>query len=308
MAFKLGDRIRENTTTTGTGDLTLTGADVGFATFNSRLSTNDTTWYALVFGANWEVGIGTFTAPATLARTTIIASSNSDAALNLGAGTKEVFITVPAQALSLLTKLQTVTSARFMGRKTAGAGPAEELTRADAADMLQMGSELIASGVGPTGGGVIVLPLTSSFRFFKFLGSRLEPTTAGQLLQMQVSTDGVPNFQTGANYHYDGQSRRAGAATVDWQSTTDDKFALSAALNAAGSNMADLVMEITNSSGVVPEFDWKMKFRRQTSNEKSTVLGSGYFSGDTSRWTHARLSFNSGNVSSDAVWRLYGWR
>lgn len=102
MTFKLGDRIRESTTTTGTGALALGGADVGFATFASRLSTGDTTWYALVFGASWEVGIGTFTSPSTLARTTVIASTNSDAALNLAAGTKEVFVTAPASALLLL--------------------------------------------------------------------------------------------------------------------------------------------------------------------------------------------------------------
>lgn len=102
MAFILGDRIRESTTSTGTGNLTLGGADVGFSTFASRLATGDTTWYALVFGASWEVGLGTFTGPATLARTTVIASTNADAALNLGAGTKEVFITAPASAIALL--------------------------------------------------------------------------------------------------------------------------------------------------------------------------------------------------------------
>jgi hypothetical protein len=130
MAFKLGDRIRENTTTTGTGDLTLTGADVGFATFNSRLSTNDTTWYALVFGASWEVGIGTFTAPATLTRTTIIASSNSDAALNLGAGTKEVFITVPAQILTQLNQLGGIISRGLGPRHLSGLGLANNASDA----------------------------------------------------------------------------------------------------------------------------------------------------------------------------------
>jgi hypothetical protein len=118
MTFKLGDRVRESTTTTGTGALTLGGADVGFSTFASRLSTGDTTWYALVFGASWEVGIGTFTAPSTLARTTVIASTNSDAALNLGAGTKEVFITAPASALVTLSSATTLRA--FLGITTAG--------------------------------------------------------------------------------------------------------------------------------------------------------------------------------------------
>ena len=100
MALVVKDRVKETTTTTGTGTITLGGAVSGFQTFTSVLSNADTTYYAIIDYTNndFEVGIGTFTSSgATLARTTILESSNSGSAVNLGSGTKEVFITYPAE-------------------------------------------------------------------------------------------------------------------------------------------------------------------------------------------------------------------
>ena len=102
MALAIADRVRETTTTTGTGTITLAGAVTNFETFTSNLSNADTTYYAIVDNTNgaFEVGLGTFTSSGTtLARTTVIASSNSDSAVNFGSGTKEVFITIPASKM-----------------------------------------------------------------------------------------------------------------------------------------------------------------------------------------------------------------
>jgi hypothetical protein len=98
MALIVADRVQETSTTTGTGSLTLGGAVTGFQAFSSVLSTGDTTYYTIADqgGANWEVGLGTFTSPSTLARTTILSSSNAGSAVNFTAGTKSVFITYPA--------------------------------------------------------------------------------------------------------------------------------------------------------------------------------------------------------------------
>ena len=99
MAFVVADRVKETTTTTGTGAITLAGAEPNFITFTSALSDGDTTYYAIVDDTNlaFEVGLGTFTASGTtLARTTVLASSNSGSAVNLQAGTKDVFINYPA--------------------------------------------------------------------------------------------------------------------------------------------------------------------------------------------------------------------
>ena len=99
MAFKIADRVRESSSTTGTGAFTLTGAVTGFDTFASILNINgDTTWYCAQYGAEWEVGLGTRTSATVLARTTVLASSNADALVNFTAP-PFVFITMPAAML-----------------------------------------------------------------------------------------------------------------------------------------------------------------------------------------------------------------
>jgi hypothetical protein len=98
MALVVADRVKESTTTTGTGTLTLAGAPTGFQSF-SVVGDGNTTYYAISSngGAQWEIGIGTYTASGTtLARTAVIASSSSGSAVDLSAGTKDVFVTYPA--------------------------------------------------------------------------------------------------------------------------------------------------------------------------------------------------------------------
>ena len=106
MALKIADRVRETTTTTGTGTINLGGAVTNFETFAANLSNSDTTYYAIVDNTNgdFEVGLGTFAtgSPNTLARTTPISSSNSNSAVNFGAGPKAVFITTPASKRAFL--------------------------------------------------------------------------------------------------------------------------------------------------------------------------------------------------------------
>ena len=97
MALAIKDRVKETTTTTGTGTYTLGGAVTGFETFTTNLSNADTTYYACTDNTNFEVGIGTFTSSGTtLARTTILASSNSNSAVNWSSGTRTIFMTYPA--------------------------------------------------------------------------------------------------------------------------------------------------------------------------------------------------------------------
>jgi len=97
MALVLNDRVKETSTTTGTGSFTLDGAATGFETFSSAIGNTNTTYYAIALqgGSEFEVGLGTVSAGA-LSRDTIISSSNSDSAVNFSAGTKDVFCTLPA--------------------------------------------------------------------------------------------------------------------------------------------------------------------------------------------------------------------
>ncbi len=100
MALVLKDRVKETTTTTGTGTLTLSGAVAGFQSFSS-IGDGNTTFYSVVHQdaavGEWEVGVGTYTASGTtLARTTVLQSSNGGAAVNFSAGSKDVFVTYPS--------------------------------------------------------------------------------------------------------------------------------------------------------------------------------------------------------------------
>lgn len=103
MTFIIADRVKETTTSVGTSDITLAGAMTGFKTFASRCAVGDTLYYAIqgVDGtgtptAEWECGLGTYSSANTLTRTTVTASSNADTAVNFSAGTKQVYITMPA--------------------------------------------------------------------------------------------------------------------------------------------------------------------------------------------------------------------
>ena len=100
MALVLNDRVKETTTSTGTGTVNLAGAETGFETFVAGIGNTNTTYYAIVHqsAAEFEVGLGTVSdsSPDTLSRTTILSSSNSDSAVNFSSGTKDVFCTLPA--------------------------------------------------------------------------------------------------------------------------------------------------------------------------------------------------------------------
>ena len=109
MALVVKDRVRETTTTTGTGTITLGGAATGFQSF-SVIGNANTTFYTIQLANTneWEVGIGTYTSSGTtLSRDTILESSNGGSAVNFSAGTKDVFVTYPAEKAIYLGNLPT---------------------------------------------------------------------------------------------------------------------------------------------------------------------------------------------------------
>ena len=102
MALVINDRVKETTTTTGTGAVALAGAVTGFETFAAGVGNSNTTYYAIVHQTanEFEVGLGTLDGDSSdLTRTTVISSSNSDSAVDFAAGTKDVFCTIPASKL-----------------------------------------------------------------------------------------------------------------------------------------------------------------------------------------------------------------
>ena len=101
MAFIIKDRVKEATTSTGTGSVALAGSAATFDTFQSVMTTGDTTYYAIVHTASgtdeWEVGVGTYNATTNeLTRTTVLSGSSGTSAVDFSAGVKDIFMTYPA--------------------------------------------------------------------------------------------------------------------------------------------------------------------------------------------------------------------
>ena len=102
MALVINDRVKETTTTTGTGAVSLAGAVTGFETFAAGIGNSNTVYYCIAHQdqAEFEVGLGTLDGDSSdLTRTTVISSSNSDSAVDFSSGTKDVFCTLPASKL-----------------------------------------------------------------------------------------------------------------------------------------------------------------------------------------------------------------
>lgn len=129
MALQLKDRVLETASAPGTGTVTLLGASLGYQSFNTALTSGSTTYYTIadLGGANWEVGIGTFTSPDQLARNTILESSSGGSAVNFSSGIQNVFITYPAEksvnldASNNVSALGTIASGTW-NASTIGAG------------------------------------------------------------------------------------------------------------------------------------------------------------------------------------------
>jgi hypothetical protein len=99
MAFVTADRVQDVSTTTGTGSITVSGsAPLGYRTLSAVLANGDTFYYAVQGqgSSEWEVGIGTYSGANAFARTTVLSSSNANAAVNFSAGSKDVFLTLVA--------------------------------------------------------------------------------------------------------------------------------------------------------------------------------------------------------------------
>lgn len=115
MAFVVADRVRETSTSTGTGVFTLAGAVIGYQSFSGAIGNGNTTYYAISNpGVNeWEVGIGTVGA-GTLTRTTVLASSTGST-VSFTAGSKDVFVTYPAEGAVFADNVQTLTNKTISG-------------------------------------------------------------------------------------------------------------------------------------------------------------------------------------------------
>ena len=158
MALVLADRVRETTTTAGNGTVTLNGAVLGFQTF-SVIGNGNTTYYCIAGQGTteWEVGIGTYTASGTtLARTTVLSSSNAGALVVFSSGTKDVFVTYPSgKSINygqnggvIITEAGTVDALRVTNTGTGNSFVVEDSTNPDSTPFVVTNAGLV--GIGTT--------------------------------------------------------------------------------------------------------------------------------------------------------------
>ena len=153
MALIVADRVQETTNSTGTGAYTLGGAVPGFQTFASEVSNTDTVYYSVTDNVNFEVGLGTYASSGgTITRTAVFTSSNSNNAVNWGIGTKNIFLTYPADKAVLEDASNNVTIGNnlVVGGTVDGRDVAADGTKLDyisvtqAVDLDQMETDIAA--------------------------------------------------------------------------------------------------------------------------------------------------------------------
>lgn len=156
----VADRVKETTTTAGTGTLTLAGAATGFQSFSAAFGTGAVVYYVIAAGADWEIGIGT-TGSGTLSRDTVLQSSNGDALVDWPAGTKDVFCAYVADRAVTTSDPATLTN-KTIDSYTNNVGANSTHFRIKAGATLAKGDVIKAVGYTPGEEAIEVVKVASS--------------------------------------------------------------------------------------------------------------------------------------------------
>jgi hypothetical protein len=211
MALVINDRVKETTTTTGTGAVSLAGAVTGFETFAAGVGNSNTTYYAIVHqtAAEFEVGLGTLDGDSSdLTRTTVISSSNSDSAVDFAAGTKDVFCTIPASKLIFEDASNDATIGRNLtvtGDLTVSGDDITMATNTSGAALIGDGTNfnpvaisgdisIAANGTAAIGSGVVV---NADINSSAAIAMSKTAFTAGTGVSLSTNTLSVDAAQTG---------------------------------------------------------------------------------------------------------------
>ena len=165
MAYIQKDRVKETTTTTGTGAVTLAGAVAGFQAFSAVMSVADTCYYVIVSatGTDWETGTGTYSSASVLTRTTVLSSSNSGNAVSFAAGTKDVFMGPIANQVNDIAHGGTGATTAADARTNLGVstGTVTSVSGAGTVSGLTLTGTVTSSGSLTLGGTLSAIPLAT---------------------------------------------------------------------------------------------------------------------------------------------------
>jgi hypothetical protein len=234
MALILADRVKDTTTTAGTGTITLSGtAPTGFQNF-SVIGNGNTTYYTIAGQgtSEWEVGIGTYTSSGTtLSRTTVLASSNAGSLVVFSAGTKDVFVTYPAER-SVNLSSAALTSGRVPYATTDG-------LLVDASTLTFNGTGM---GIGTSPNTATKLNIAGSLTGATAgYGVLIQPTVQPDVTtnvylsrsQMSTAANGGTPYTIAASYDY---IATQGTFNADSTVTTQSGFGVASALTGATNN------------------------------------------------------------------------
>ena len=252
MALVLKDRVKETTSTTGTGAISLGGAVANFQAFSAVLSDADTTYYAIidVTNSDYEVGLGTYSSGGnTLARTTILESSNGGSAVSFGAGSKNVFIAYPAEKSVYLDD-----SNQLVINSTAVTSTPAELNLVDgsSAGTIVNSKAVVYGASGEVNATTLQIGGTSITATAAEL-NYLDITTLGLTEASKAATadaNGVVTFDNGISEEYTAVTSTSNATTCNLQDGTNFSHTLTENTTFTFSNPA--------SSGKVSAFTLKI--------------------------------------------------
>jgi hypothetical protein len=236
MALVLADRVKETTTTTGTGTVTLAGASTGFQSF-AAVGNANTTYYTIADqqGANWEVGIGTYTSSGTtLSRTTVLSSSNSGSLVNFPAGTKDVFVTYPSsRSIYADGTILTATNSSILPVASGGSGAATltgvlKGNGTSAFTAATAGTDYVAPGTATTFTALQTFAGTSSNADLKTSNiletATISATAATGTVNYDVTTQSVLYFTTNASGNFTVNFRGSSGTSLDTIMSTGESL------------------------------------------------------------------------------------
>jgi hypothetical protein len=281
MALVLADRVRETTTTTGTGTVTLLGAFTGYQSF-AAVGNGNTTYYTIAHQtlSEWEVGIGTYTSSGTtLSRTTVLSSSNAGSLVNFSAGTKDVFVTYPSSR-SIYADGTTLTATNSSVLPVASGGTGLSTTPANGALNIGNGTGFTratltqGTGISITNGAGSITIASSVTPVTSVTGTAPVVSSGGTTpaISMAAATTSVPGYLTAADWTTF-NNKGSGSVTSVAQSFTGGIISVG---GSPVTTSGTLALTVAGTSGGIPYFSSATTWATSAAlAANSIVLGGG---------------------------------